>query len=82
MQYKVELKKRAVKDLSRLDPTNQRRVLTGIEALRDDLSGDVKRLTYFTHEYRLRIGNYRVLFDVAGDFVTVYRVKHRRDAYS
>jgi mRNA interferase RelE/StbE len=26
--------------------------------------GDVKRLTHFTLEYRLRVGDYRVLFEV------------------
>jgi mRNA interferase RelE/StbE len=82
MRYRVELKKRAVKDLSRLDPANQRRVFAGVQALQEDLSGDVKRLTAFTPEYRLRIGDYRVLFEVVDDSVIVYRVKQRRDAYS
>lgn len=66
----------------RLDPANQRRAFAGIEALQEDLNGDVKRLAAFTPEYRLRIGDYRVLFEVIDKSVIVYRVKHRRDAYS
>ena len=46
------------------------------------MGGDVKRLTNFTPEYRLRIGNYRVLFELTDDFrIIVYRIVHRREAY-
>ena len=51
------------------------------EALQNDLAGDVKHLTHFTPEYRLRVGNYRILFEVEGSTVVVYRVRHRKDAY-
>ena len=52
-----------------------------IEALQEDLVGDVKKLTDFTPEYRLRVGDYRVLFEVDGNTVVVYRILHRKDAY-
>ena len=52
-----------------------------IESLQNDLSGDVKKLTNFTPEYRLRVGDYRVLFEVEADKIVVYRVPHRKDAY-
>ena len=38
-------------------------------------------LTGFTPEYRLRVGDYRVLFEVEGAKVVVYRVRHRGEAY-
>jgi mRNA interferase RelE/StbE len=49
---------------------------------RDDLQGDVKMLTPSTPEYRLWVGGYRVLFEVSGSEVQIYRIRHRRDAYS
>ena len=52
-----------------------------IEAMQNDLTGDVKRLTNFTPEYRLRVGDYRVLFEIEGQTVVIYRVLHRKDAY-
>lgn len=52
-----------------------------IESLQNDLSGDVKKLTNFTPEYRLRVGDYRVLFEVEAEKIVVYRVLHRKDAY-
>ena len=49
--------------------------------MQDDLAGDVKRLTNMTPAYRLRVGDYRALFEVDGDRIIVYRVRHRREAY-
>jgi mRNA interferase RelE/StbE len=42
----------------------------------------VKRLTNFNPEYRLRAGNYRVLFEIEMNKVMICRIKHRKDAYS
>ena len=81
MIYEVEFKPRALKDLKALPESARRRVIAKIEALRNDLAGDVKRLTNFTHEYRLRVGDYRVLFEVEGRRIIVYRIIHRKDAY-
>ncbi len=47
----------------------------------DDLKGDVKRLTNFTPEYRLRVGDFGVLFEIEGETIVIYRVRHRREAY-
>lgn len=52
-----------------------------IERMCDDLAGDVKRLINFTPEYRLRVGDYRVLFELEGSHIVIYRVLHRREAY-
>lgn len=81
MIYEIELKPRAVKDIQSIPKPTARRVVEKIEALRIDLAGDVKRLTDFTPEYRLRVGDYRVLFEIEAAKVIIYRVKHRSDAY-
>lgn len=82
MNYQIDFKPRALKDLRRLPETERRRVVSKIEGLQTDLAGDVKRLTNFTPEYRLRVGDYRVLFEIAGPTVVIYRVRHRKEAYS
>jgi mRNA interferase RelE/StbE len=79
---RIEFKPRAVKDLDSLDRQVGRRVLEKIRGLENNLAGDVKRLTNFTPEYRLRVGDYRVLFEIEGDRVIIYRIKHRSRAYS
>jgi len=82
MRYGIELKPRAVKDLRRLPRQEASRIADALENLEDNLSGDVKRLTSFSPEYRLRVGSYRALFEIEdGNRVVVYRVVHRREAY-
>ena len=81
MIYEIEFTIRADKDLDTIDKTQVRRILRKIEALQVDLAGNVKHLTNFVPEYRLRVGNYRVLFAIENSKVIIYRIKHRRDAY-
>jgi mRNA interferase RelE/StbE len=82
MVYEIEFKPRALKDLKAIDRRDAHRIVEKIKAMRDDLAGDVKHLTNTTPEYRLRVGDYRALFELEGDKVVVYRIRHRKDAYS
>jgi mRNA interferase RelE/StbE len=82
MKYAVGLKPRATKDLRRLHKQDATRVADALDRLADGLSGDVKRLTNFSPEYRLRVGQYRVLFEIESEKeIVVYRIVHRREAY-
>lgn len=81
MTYEVELRPNADKDLDGMSPEIARRILAKIMGLRQNLAGDVKRLTHYVPEYRLRVGDWRVLFEVVGSQVTVHRVLHRSRAY-
>lgn len=81
MNYEVEFRPRAVKDFDALPLDVGRRILAKIERMRIGLAGDVKRLTNHSPEYRLRVGDYRVLFAIAEGRILIYRVLHRREAY-
>jgi mRNA interferase RelE/StbE len=82
MAFQIEFKPKAVKDMDKLTSDIAFRVIKKLESLRAGLkSGDVKRLTNFSPEYRLRVGDYRALFEVEGSAIVVYRVIHRREAY-
>jgi mRNA interferase RelE/StbE len=70
-----------VRDIERLPSRIQAQVLARIEEMSNDLKGDVKRLTNFTPEYRLRVGDYRVLFEVEKETILIYRIRHRREVY-
>jgi mRNA interferase RelE/StbE len=82
LRYEVLLKPKALKDLRGLPTNLQARILEKVEFMRDDLQGDVKHLTNFTPEYRLRVGTYRILFEIEDEIIVIYRVKHRSQAYS
>lgn len=82
MTYGIELKPRASRDLRKLPREQATRIADALEVLADGLRGDIKRLTNFTPEYRLRVGEYRVLFEIRErNRIVVYRVRHRREAY-
>ena len=81
MVYQIEFKPRAIRDLKAIDKIQARRITERIRLMKDNLGGDVKRLTNSTPEFRLRVGDYRILFEIEGDKVLVYRVRHRKDAY-
>jgi mRNA interferase RelE/StbE len=81
LRYDVRFKPRAVRDIERLPSQIQARILARIEEMSDDLKGDVKPLTNYTPEYRLRVGDYRVLFEVEEKTIVIYRIRHRREAY-
>lgn len=81
MNRQIEFKPRALKDLLALPLNERKRIFSRVEKLQDDLAGDVKKLTNFAPEYRLRVGSYRVLFAIESEKVIIYRVLHRKDAY-
>lgn len=80
-KYQVELQPQAWRDMDALPKRDALRVQDRIERLANDLTGDVKRLRHFQPAFRLRVGDWRVLFDVDGDRVRIYRILNRRDAY-
>ena len=58
MEYRIEFKPKALKDLDSSQPDVARRVVERINRMRNNLAGDVKHLTNFTPEYRLRVGDW------------------------
>ena len=81
MKYNVELKPKAINDLKGLPKTEGKKIIEKLRLLEGDLQGNVKRLTNYTPEYRLRVGDWRVLFEVDDKKIIVYRIRHRKEAY-
>jgi mRNA interferase RelE/StbE len=85
--YKIRLSKRTTKFLSKLDKNTATRILDKIESLKADpyRSPGVKQLTgKLEGLYRLRIGNYRAVYEVneKGHIIIVLIVGPRGDIYS
>jgi len=81
MHYDLRFGKRALKDLRLLDKRLSKRVVDRIEMMTKDLSGDVKKLTDHSPQYRLRVGDHRILFDIEEGTIVIQRVLNRREAY-
>ena len=78
----VRLRKSAVKDLKKLDSRNRQRINSKLKILSafPDVP-NIKKLTNFEPVYRMRVGDYRVLFDIVESDVEIARVLHRRESY-
>ena len=82
--YRIEWKSSALRELKRIDRQAVPRIVKAVETLADDpFPAGARRLQAAQHTYRLRVGEYRVVYEVlrAGLAVVVIRVRHRRDAY-
>lgn len=79
---RVVLTRRAQKDLSNLESGDAKRILRRLKEIDDLPVPGARALRY--HElgsYRLRVGDFRVIFDVDGVTVVVLRIGHRREIY-
>lgn len=82
--YTVEFTTAAAREVRKLDPHIRRRLLAAITELQaDPRPAGVKKLSGYDDAWRIRIGDYRVLYEIVDDtvLVTVFRVAHRRDVY-
>lgn len=82
-RYKVEIKKSAVKEIERLPHKDMKVVLERIAFLSENpRPHDCKKLSA-QEKYRIRCGNYRILYSIQEDTLIVFVVKvgHRKDVY-
>ena len=80
-RYHIEYGETALEELDQLPPKQRAQILRKIERLQRGLHGDIKRLREAEAAYRLRMGDYRVLFDVEGSVIVIRRVGNRKDIY-
>jgi mRNA interferase RelE/StbE len=82
--YKIEWKRSATKELEKLP----RPMISKIVSAVDNLSSNpfpqgVRKLVGTEDTYRIRIGDYRVLYNIIENrlIIEIVRVRHRKDAY-
>ena len=84
MTYKLVYKKPAVKAIQKLPPHIKKRLKNKLEWFieqADPLSFAEPLTKPADAQYRFRVGDYRVLFDVEGKNIVVLHVQHRREVY-
>ncbi len=95
--YRVVFVKKAIKELSRIDPVWQQRIKQRIELLAQNpstLKPNIKKLKFtnrslgvdwgrYSKFARLRVGNYRIIFKINNDelLILIIRIAHRKEAY-
>ncbi len=84
MTYQVRLAPAAVRELRKLDPPGRRRVQAAIDLLAEDPRPPGARpLVGGAGEWRVRTGDFRIIYDIRDGelLVLVVKVGHRRDIY-
>ena len=84
MAYRVIVKPAAERQLKRLDREVQRRLIRQLEKLADDPHPvGTHKLRGSKNLYRMRVGDYRIVYEVQARrlMVLVVRIGHRRDVY-
>jgi len=84
MAHVVELSKRAQRELRKLSSDLQVRIMSCLEALAENpRPPGAEKLAGEENAYRVRIGAYRILYEVRDVVlvVIVMRIGHRRDVY-
>jgi mRNA interferase RelE/StbE len=82
--YRIELRPAAVRDLRKLDTVVRRRLAAAIDRLaQTPRPPGVEKLQGQEDRYRVRVGEYRILYEIEDRalLVLVVRVGHRREVY-
>ena len=80
-RFQIEYGVSALDDLDDLPARERAQIIRKIERLELGLHGNIKRLREAEAMYRLRMGNYRILFDVEDDVIVIRRIGNRKDVY-
>jgi mRNA interferase RelE/StbE len=84
MAYTVLFTTEASKDVKKLDSTVKRQLykkLLYYVELRDIKIVAKKLHNSLAGEYRLRVGNFRIIFDLDKHTLIILRIQHRKDVY-
>jgi len=82
--YKVEFVSSAAKEFRSLEDRIKRRVAVAIDMLRENPRPEgVRKLWGHERLYRIRVGSYRVVYEIddQASLVRVTRIRHRREVY-
>ena len=82
-KYRIELKKSVQKDLASVPKKDLQRIILAIRALADDPRPPQSKKLSGLEQYRLRQGDYRILYSIEDDLLIVFvvAVGHRKEIY-
>ena len=83
-KYKIEISSTAERQLKKINREDQIRILRSISLLAQNPRPDgCRKFKGYKDVYRIRIGNYRVIYEIDGTkiVVTIIKIGHRRDIY-
>ena len=82
--YDIVLKRSVLKDIRRIPRIVVRELQDCIAALAiDPFPHGVEPIAGYEHHFRIRVGNYRIIYEVAKTvrIITIIRIGHRKEGY-
>jgi mRNA interferase RelE/StbE len=85
VKYAFRWRERAIRQLRAIPQTAALTILRALTPLGDDPrrpDADIKKLAGYTDRYRLRVGDYRVIYEIVDEqlIILIVGVGHRREA--
>ena len=83
-QYRIEVSGTAERQLKKIRREDKVRILRAISLLASEpRPGGCKKMSGYDDIYRIRIGNYRVIYEIDGKriVVVILKIGHRREVY-
>jgi mRNA interferase RelE/StbE len=82
--YQILVARAAEKDLLRLPVEMRPKLVAAIRPLAENpRPPGSRKLVGSVNDWRIRVGNYRIIYEIADDLriVRIYRIRHRKDSY-
>ncbi|MBS3075659.1 type II toxin-antitoxin system RelE/ParE family toxin [Candidatus Pacearchaeota archaeon] len=81
MMYQIEWKENALREVEKLENSIARRIVKKVDELTENpFSKDIKKLKG-CNDFRLRVGDYRIIFSIENTIIQILKVGHRRNIY-
>lgn len=80
-RFQLVISNRFRRDLRRLDAQIHARILEALERLQENPHQGSQLTNVNIGAWRIRVGDYRIRYDIEEDRILLYRVLHRRDIY-
>ena len=79
--FEIKWTEKSLHELDKLEQNISRRIIKKVDELMNNpYSMEIKKLKGL-NAFRLRIGDYRVIFEIERDLITILKVGHRRNIY-
>ena len=79
--FNIEWKENAIKELAKLERNLSSRIYKKVTSLKENFNSvDIKRLQN-SDLFRLRVGDYRVLFEIKKDIIIILKISNRKNIY-
>ena len=81
MRYEIYYTAQAEAELRAFPAKIQRQITAKVSRLQHGFTGDIKKLQATDSVYRLRSGDFRILFEIDGSTLVIRTIRDRKKAY-